>query len=92
VRTPDPLFDALVNRWLIYQTLASRLWSKAGFYQAGGAFGFRDQLQDAMAFAVIEPDRLRRQILAERLATIPRRRRAALVARTRRRRRAHALL
>jgi cyclic beta-1,2-glucan synthetase len=63
VRTPDPLFDALVNRWLIYQTLASRLWSKAGFYQAGGAFGFRDQLQDAMAFAVIEPDRLRRQIL-----------------------------
>jgi cyclic beta-1,2-glucan synthetase len=63
VRTPDPLFDALVNRWLLYQTLTSRLWSKAGFYQAGGAFGFRDQLQDAMAFAVIDPPRLRQQIV-----------------------------
>ena len=63
VRTPDPLFDALVNRWLLYQTLTSRLWSKAGFYQAGGAFGFRDQLQDAMAFAVVEPGRLRGQIV-----------------------------
>ncbi len=63
VRTPDPLFDALVNRWLLYQTLTSRLWSKAGFYQAGGAFGFRDQLQDTMAFAVIDPSRLRAQIV-----------------------------
>ena len=63
VHTPDPLFDALVNRWLLYQTLTSRLWAKAGFYQAGGAFGFRDQLQDSMAFACIEPARLRGQIL-----------------------------
>ncbi|MES2398865.1 MAG: glucoamylase family protein [Pseudomonadota bacterium] len=63
VRTPDKLFDALINRWLLYQTLTSRLWSKAGFYQAGGAFGFRDQLQDSMAFAVVEPKRLRDQIL-----------------------------
>ncbi|MBC7611070.1 MAG: hypothetical protein H7228_16125, partial [Polaromonas sp.] len=63
VRTPDPLFDALVNRWLLYQTQTSRLWSKAGFYQAGGAFGFRDQLQDSMAFAVVAPARLREQIV-----------------------------
>ena len=63
VSTPDPLLDALVNHWLLYQTLTSRLWSKAGFYQAGGAFGFRDQLQDAMAFAVVEPARLRAQIV-----------------------------
>ena len=63
VHTPDPLFDALVNRWLIYQTLTCRLWSKAGFYQAGGASGFRDQLQDAMAFATFEPARLRAQIV-----------------------------
>uniref|UniRef100_UPI0040362EF8 GH36-type glycosyl hydrolase domain-containing protein n=1 Tax=Polaromonas sp. TaxID=1869339 RepID=UPI0040362EF8 len=63
VQTPDPLFDALANRWLLYQTLTSRLWSKAGFYQAGGAFGVRDQLQDAMAFALVEPRRLRDQIV-----------------------------
>ncbi len=63
VRTPDPLFDALVNRWLLYQTLTSRLWAKAGFYQAGGASGFRDQLQDAMAFATFDPARLRAQII-----------------------------
>ncbi|WP_082679762.1 GH36-type glycosyl hydrolase domain-containing protein [Paucibacter sp. KCTC 42545] len=61
--TPDPLFDALVNRWLLYQTVACRLWAKAGFYQAGGATGFRDQLQDAMALAWAAPAMLRQQIV-----------------------------
>ena len=63
VKTPDPLFDLMVNRWLLYQTVACRLWAKAGFYQAGGATGFRDQLQDALALAWAAPDLLRQQIL-----------------------------
>ena len=63
VRTPDPLFDAMVNRWLLYQTIACRLWARAGFYQAGGAYGFRDQLQDSMALAWTAPAMLRKQIV-----------------------------
>ncbi|CAM8655483.1 Glycosyl hydrolase 94 [Comamonadaceae bacterium] len=62
ITTPDPLMDALVNRWLLYQTLACRMAAKAGFYQAGGATGFRDQLQDAMALVQTEPATLRAHI------------------------------
>ena len=71
VKTPDPLFDAMVNRWLLYQTVACRLWAKAGFYQAGGAFGFRDQLQDAMALAWSAPQMLRQQILVNASRQFP---------------------
>ena len=64
VRTPDAGFDLLANRWLLYQTLASRVLARAGFYQAGGALGFRDQLQDILALFHADPARARAHIVA----------------------------
>ena len=63
VKTPEPTFDLMVNRWSLYQALSCRMWARSALYQSSGAFGFRDQLQDVMAFVYADPDVARDHII-----------------------------
>ncbi|MGB3544595.1 GH36-type glycosyl hydrolase domain-containing protein, partial [Rubrivirga sp.] len=63
IETPEPALDLMVNGWLVYQNLSCRLWGRTAFYQSGGAYGFRDQLQDTSALVYARPDITRAQIV-----------------------------
>jgi cellobiose phosphorylase len=63
VDTPDPAMNRILNGWLPYQVMTSRLWARSGYYQSGGAIGFRDQLQDTVSLLALDPALARAQIL-----------------------------
>ncbi len=92
IETPSPALDLMVNGWLAYQNLACRVWGRSAYYQSGGAFGFRDQLQDSAALLYLDPSLTRSQILLARGAPVRRRRRDALVASAHEQGHPHALL
>ncbi len=63
VTTPEPSLDMMINRWLPYQTLSSRIWGRSGFFQSSGAYGYRDQLQDVVSILAIKPEESKAHIL-----------------------------
>ncbi|PJI07746.1 MULTISPECIES: GH36-type glycosyl hydrolase domain-containing protein [Clostridium] len=63
VKTPDDSMNIMMNGWLMYQLVSCRLWARTAFYQSGGAYGFRDQLQDTMPLSFVKPEMTRKQIL-----------------------------